>query len=282
MRMTPSKILLLSAFAFGAVAASAQPPRPAGAPAAPPPPKSAAEAEKDALAGYVIGADDVIEVSVLGQPEFTTRAKVRTNGAIALPFIGELPVSGQTSISLGQEVARKLKAGGYYANPIVNVDIVGFASRYVIILGDIAQPGLQPVDRAYRLSEVIARAGGLRESGADFVLVRRVNGEELKVPFQTLAAGGLDQDPLVQPGDKIYVPAAELYYIYGQVGAPGQYPIKGAGPMTVRMALARAGGIGPNGSAKRIKVFRDGAEAKIKMDEPIKPGDVLVVGERLF
>ncbi len=278
--MKPYSIVLLSL--IGVASAAVAQPRPGRAPAAPPPPKTAADAEKDALAGYVIGPDDVIEVSVLGQPEFTTRARVRTNGAIALPFIGEIPVGGQTAISLAQLVGGKLKAGGYYSNPIVNVDIVGFSSRYVIILGDIAQPGLQPVDRAYRLSEVIARAGGLRESGADFVLVRRANGEELKVPFQTLASGGLDQDPLVQPGDKIYVPSAELYYIYGQVGAPGQYPIKGSTAMTVRMALARAGGIGPNGSAKRLKVFRNGAETKIKMDEPIKPGDVLVVGERLF
>jgi polysaccharide export outer membrane protein len=267
----------LSVLAIGAAATAAAQPAPK-APAA----KSAAEAEKDALAGYVVGPDDVIEVSVLGQPEFTTRARVRTNGTIALPFIGETPVGGKTAIQLSSEVASKLKAGGYYANPIVNVDIVGFASRYVIILGDIAQPGLQPVDRSYRLSEVIARAGGLRETGADFVLLRRATGEEIKVPFVTLASGGPEQDPLVQPGDKIYVPSAELYYIYGQVGAPGQYPIKGSGPMTVRMALARAGGIGPNGSAKRLKVFRNGAETKIKMDEPIRPGDVLVVGERLF
>jgi polysaccharide biosynthesis/export protein len=281
MRMTASKYLLAAAIAAFAATASAQAPRPARGPQ-PPAAKSAADAEKDALAGYVIGPDDVIEVSVLGQPEFTTRARVRTNGTIALPFIGEVPVGGQTAITLGQAVSGKLKAGGYYANPIVNVDIVGFASRYVIILGDIAQPGLQPVDRAYRLSEVIARAGGLRESGADYVLVRRANGQEIKVAFETLASGGLEQDPLVEPGDKIYVPSAELFYIYGQVGAPGQYPLKGNAPMTVRMALARAGGIGPNGSQKRIKVFRNGAETKIKMDEPIRPNDVLVVGERLF
>lgn len=273
-------VSIISALAFAAGAAAQQ--RLPGVPSARPQAPSATQAEKDVIAGYVIGADDVVEVSVLGQPEFTTRARVRANGAIALPFIGEIPVAGQTAITLGQDVSQRLKTGGYYANPIVNVDIVNFASRYVIILGDIAQPGLQPVDRAYRLSEVIARAGGLRETGADFVLLRRTDGQEIRVPFEGLAAGGPDQDPIVEPGDKIYVPSAELYYIYGQVGAPGQYPIKGSAAMTVRMALARAGGIGPNGSAKRIKVFRNGEETKIKMDEPIKPGDVLVVGERLF
>lgn len=245
-------------------------------------PAPATQAEKDVTAGYVLGADDVVEVSVLGQPEFATRARVRANGTIQLPFIGEHPVAGETALSLSQKVAERLRGGGYYAKPVVTVEIVSFASRYVIVLGDIAQPGLQPVDREYRVSEVIARAGGLRESGADFVILRRESGEELKLPFEKLAMGGKEDDPYVRAGDKLYVPSAELFYIYGQINAPGVYPIKGDGPMTIRKALARGGGVGPSGSTKKIKVFRDGEEIKVKLDDAIRPGDVITVGERTF
>lgn len=245
-------------------------------------PAPATQAENDVTAGYVLGADDVVEVSVLGQPEFATRARVRANGTVQLPFIGEHPVAGETALSLSQKVSDRLRAGGYYAKPVVTVEIVSFASRYVIVLGDVGQPGLQPVDRDYRVSEVIARAGGLRDSGADFVILRRETGEELKLPFDKLATGSKDEDPVVRAGDKIYVPSAELFYIYGQVNAPGVYPIKGAGPMTVRKALARGGGVGPSGSTKKIKVFRNGEEIKVKLDDPIRPGDVVTVGERTF
>jgi polysaccharide export outer membrane protein len=248
----------------------------------PPAAASAEKAEKDLQAGYVLGPDDVVEVSVLGQPEFTTRARVRANGTIQLPFIGEITVSGQTGLSLGALVTDKLRAGGYYAKPVVQVEIVSFASRYVVVLGEVGQSGLQPVDRDYRVSEVIARAGGLRESGADFVILRRATGEEMKLPFEKLAKGSLDDDPVVRAGDKIYVPAAELFYIYGQVNAPGVYPIKGAGPMTVRKALARGGGLGVSGSTGKIKLFRDGEELKVKLDDVIRAGDVVVVGERTF
>lgn len=143
-------------------------------------PSAALEAPKaDANAGYVLGPDDVIEVSVLGQPEFTTRSRIRADGSIVLPYVGSTTVSGDTPVSLAKRIGGVLKAGGYYSNPIVSIEIAGFASRYVIVLGALAQPGLQPVDRPYRVSEIVARAGGIRGDGADFVIVRREKGGEL-------------------------------------------------------------------------------------------------------
>ena len=267
--------------AAGPVAAQA--PVPPQAPAAAPAQaaeKTLTAQEKQIREGYVLGSDDIVEVDVLGQPEFKTRARIRANGTIALPFIGDIAATGLTSLTFGEAVAAKLRAGGYYSKPIVSVDIVGFASRYVVVLGDVTSPGLQPVDRAYRVSEVIARAGGMRESGADYVIVRKVDGGELRLPFEKLAAGDASEDPFVTPGDKIYVPAAELFYIYGQVNAPGAYPIKGG--MTLRKGLARGGGLTASGSEKRVKVYHDGKEIKATLDREIQAGDVVVVGERLF
>ena len=129
---------------------------------------AAAKAEQDLAAGYVLGPDDVVEITVLGQPEFTTRARVKANGTVQLPFLGEQKVAGETALTLAPKIAERLRSGGYYTKPVVNIEISGFASRYVVLLGAVAQPGLQPVDRSYRLSEIIARAGGLRETGADF------------------------------------------------------------------------------------------------------------------
>jgi polysaccharide biosynthesis/export protein len=249
--------------------------------ATPAPEAPKAEAAKaDPNAGYILGPDDVIEVSVLGQPEFTTRARIRTDGSVVLPYVGSTAVAGETPITLAKRVSGVLKAGGYYSNPIVSVEIAGFASRYVTVLGAVAQPGLQPVDRPYRVSEIIARSGGIRADGAEFVVVRRDKGEEMKLPFEKLATGGNDDDPFVQPGDKIYVPEAETYYIYGQINAPGVYPIRNQ--LTLRKAIARGGGLGAAGSEKKISVYRDGKKTVLALDEAIKPGDVVVVGQRSF
>lgn len=230
--------------------------------------------------GYVLGPGDVVEVSVLGQAEFTTRGRVRADGTIVLPFVGSTQVSGDTSVSFAKKVGASLKAGGFYSTPIVNVEIASYASRYVIVLGAIAQPGLQPVDREYRVSEIIARAGGIRADGAEYVIVRRATGEELRLPFEKLATGANSDDPFVAPGDKVYVPAAETYFVYGQINAPGVYPVRDQ--MTIRKAIARGGGLTALGSEKKMTVFREGKKQRLGMEEIIKPGDVIVVGERTF
>jgi len=231
--------------------------------------------------GYKIGADDIIEVDLLGQTDFKTRARVKADGTMSFPFIGTVNVQGETPVTLKRVVEGKLKAGGYYAQPIVNVEIVSFASRYVIVLGDVGAAGLQPVDRAYRVSEIIARAGGIRETGAEYVIVTRAGKADLKLPFDKLARGDEADDPFVEAGDKIFVPKAETYYIYGQIAAPGVFPIKEE--MTLRKVIARSGGLTPSGSEKRIKLFHNGKQEKsVNLERIIQGGDVIVVGERFF
>jgi polysaccharide biosynthesis/export protein len=279
-------IFAMASFDALTSAAVAQPVPPAPVAAKPETPKPAAPAavpeapKNDANAGYVLGPDDVIEVSVLGQPEFTTRSRIRADGTIVLPYVGSTAVAGDTPVSLAKRIAGVLKAGGYYSNPIVSIEIAGFASRYVIVLGAVAQPGLQPVDRPYRVSEIVARAGGIRGDGADFVVVRREKGGELKLPFEKLATGDATDDPFVLPGDKVYVPPAETYYIYGQINSPGVYPLRDK--LTLRKAIARSGGLGAAGSEKKISVYRDGKKTTLALDELILPDDVVVIGQRSF
>ena len=272
--------LLIMVAAGAAPALAQQLPPAAPPPAATAPAPTTSGAVNPADSGYILGPDDVVEVDVLGQPEFKTRARIRSDGMIALPFIGTVQVRGKTPITFATDVGAQLRAGGYYSNPIVTVEIASYASRYVVVLGEVVQPGLQPVDRAYRVSEIIARAGGLKPSGADYIIVRREDGSELKLPFRQLAMGSEADDPVVGAGDKIYVPEAETFYIYGQINAPGVYGIQTG--MTVRKALARGGGLTQAGSEKRGKIFRNGEPVKVEMELPIKSGDVIVVGERLF
>jgi polysaccharide export outer membrane protein len=229
---------------------------------------------------YILGPSDVIEVDVLGQSDFKSRVRVKANGTLALPFLGDVQVEGETPTSLAQKVAAALAAGGYFRSPVVSVEVVGYASRYVTVLGAVASPGLHPIDRDYRMSEILARAGGLRESAAEYVTLIRASGEEMKLDYRKIATGAGTDDPRIAAGDKIFVPLAEFFYIYGQVNAPGGYPLKD--DMTVRKAIARSGGLTVSGSDKRVSVFRDGQKVKLGLNEAVRAGDVVVVGERLF
>ena len=230
--------------------------------------------------GYVLGPGDVIEVSVLGRDEFKPRVQVQVDGTVQLPYLRSVEAANLTVLQLRDRVSRMLEDGGYYVDPAVNVAVVSYASRYVTVLGEFATPGIVPVDRAYRVSEILARVGGARQTAGDEVFLRRANGQELRLPLTAIASGGPEQDPFVEPGDKLYLAEAPQFYVYGQVGAPGTYRIERG--MTVRMALARSGGLTDRGSAKKIALYRGDTKVKATLDTLIGPDDTLYVGERFF
>ena len=268
-------LIAMAALTFGGVAL-AQTPSTSPGPISPP----SGPGLDSASSAYVLGRDDGVEVTLLGRTDFGGRARVQADGTVQLPFVGKVPAADKTTAELADAVGKALKAGGYFSDPIVVVEVTGYASRYVVVLGQVGNPGLVPINRPYRLSEIVARVGGVRESGADYLVVTSSSGEEKKLKMSELATGGIDKDPYVRPGDKIFSPQAEMFYIYGKVNAPGSYALQSG--MTVRMALARGGGLGESGSDKKIAVTRAGKKVKVGIDEAIQGGDVLVIGERLF
>jgi polysaccharide export outer membrane protein len=231
--------------------------------------------------GYILGPQDVVEVELLGQGDFHVRAPIGTDGAILVPYLGKVAAADKTCGQLSDDIAQALEAGGFYSHPVLSVEIVSYASRYVTVLGEVGSPGLVPIDRAYHLSDILARVGGVKDGGADYLVVRTAGAVEHRYLISALATGGVSDDPLVSPGDKIFSPKAALFYVSGQVKAPGAYPM--ADGLTVRMAIGRGGGVSDLGTDRAVKV-RDptGKLVHLRLDDKIAPGDVIVVGERLF
>jgi polysaccharide export outer membrane protein len=230
---------------------------------------------------YILGPQDVIQVDALGRSDFSTKARIGADGTIQLPFLGAFPAADRTVVQLRDQIADALQKGGFFAKPIIQVEVVSYASRYVTVLGSVASPGLIPIERPYRLSEILARVGGVRETGADYVVLRSPKGPERTLQVKDLATGDENTDPYVQPGDKIYVPAADLFYIKGQVKAPGSYPI--TANMTLTMALARGGGLTDLGSDSHIKIIRKNVTISPKdLNAKVEPNDVIDVGEGFF
>lgn len=230
---------------------------------------------------YIIGPGDMLEVDLLERTDFNTKAKVGTDGMIQLPYIGSIAASDRTTQQLSDQIGKALIKGGFFEHPILSVQVTSYAARYVTVLGAVTNPGLVPIDRAYHVSEIIARVGGVKDSGADYVIVRPVKGPERHLVIKTLATGDASEDPFVTPGDTIYAPIAELFYISGQVKSPGAYAM--ISDMTLRMAIGRGGGLTDLGSDHGVKITRHGQKVgKVDLDSKIEPGDVIVIGERLF
>jgi polysaccharide export outer membrane protein len=277
--LVSAAVLLLALAVLGRTEGYAQPAPPLQVPAAPVQPQPTQPAGMPDQ-GYVLGPEDVVQVDVLGRTDFSTKAKIGADGKIQLPLLGAVAASDRTVLQFRDQIRDALQKGGFFNRPIVDVQVVSYASRYVTVLGAVGSPGLIPVDRPYRLSEIIARVGGVRESGADHVVLRTKSGER-NYAMKDLATGDESHDPYVQPGDKIFAPNGDVFYIKGQVKAPGSYIL--LPHMTLTMALARGGGLTDLGSDSHIKVVRKNVEMSPKdLNMEVLPDDVIDVGEGWF
>jgi len=211
--------------------------------------------------GYRLGAEDQIEVSIYGQGGSVTKTRIKSDGSITLPLVGRVEAANRTSQALASAIQEQLRRGGYVNDPIVNVEIVDYASRTVTVLGEFAKPGVVPLDRPTQLSEL--RRGG-----------------KVTTYSLTQIARGQQADIAMQPGDAVYAIPAPQYYVYGQIGNAGTFAI--APGMTIRQALARAGGPTLSGSERKVTLYRGGRELEAELAAPVLPDDVLFVRERIF
>jgi polysaccharide export outer membrane protein len=232
-----------------------------------------------ASSSYVLGPDDVIEVSVLGRPEMTQQTRIKPDGSIVLPLLGSVKASGNTILTLADEIGKKMEKAGLLRNPIINVEVIQMVSQTATVLGKVSSPGVVPLDREMTVSSVLGKVGGALPTGAGYVVVQKKDGTQKQVVVADLIKGG-EFDPVVEGGDTLFVPDAEIFYIYGQINQPGAQPLRAN--MTLRQAIGQAGGPTAMGSDKRVRINRGGKEFKAKLDDVIQKDDVIVVKERIF
>ncbi|MBC7506613.1 MAG: polysaccharide biosynthesis/export family protein [Sandarakinorhabdus sp.] len=231
--------------------------------------------------GYVLGADDTVQVVVYGQTEFNITTRIKSDGTIVMPLIGAVKASGQTNIGLAKTISDSLEKGGLLKSPIVNVEILNYLSKSVNVAGKVTTPGILPLDRPYRALEALLKTGWMRDAGASYVYLRRSGQAEVRLDVDELVRGGPEKDPLLRPGDTLFVPDADLAFLTGQVTRPGSFAI--TPNMTIRQALAGAGGVTASGSANKLGLIRGNAkEIDVDSAQLVQKNDVIVVKERLF
>ncbi len=233
-------------------------------------------------AGYVLGVNDTITVQVYGQPEAGVTTRIKADGTIVVPLLGTVKVEGLTQLELAALIKDKLVKGGFLKDPYVNVEIGAYVSKTVNVAGKVGQPGVYPLDKNYTVLEMLLKSGWVSQQGAGYVYLRRAKGgAEIKLDNEALVRGAPDKNLQLAPGDTLFVPDADTFYVYGAIGHPGTFPI--LKDMTLRQALAIAGGVTAAGSERKVALIRAGAkEVPAKIDDPVQKGDVYIVKERLF
>ena len=231
--------------------------------------------------GYTLGPDDTVQVIVYGQSEFNVTTRVKADGTIVMPLIGIVTAGGQTNITLAKEITDKLVASGFLKQPLVNIEVGSYVSRSVNIAGNVGVPGIVPLDRPYHALEALLKAGWVRGDGANYVYLRRQGQPERKLDVEQLVRGDANADPILQPGDTLFVPPAETFFIYGQINAPGMKAILPG--MTIRQAIGLAGGVSASGKSDKVGLVRgSGKEVDADPSMKVQTGDVIIIKERLF
>ncbi|RBP09220.1 polysaccharide export outer membrane protein [Roseiarcus fermentans] len=237
--------------------------------------------------GRALTRSDVVTIKVVSQPDMDTTSRVDLDGTIQFPYVGRIKAAGLTEDALARAIEKRLAARQIVNDPHVLIEISNFGAE-VSVQGQVGAPGLYTIDRPTTLTQILARAGGLRETGATVTIQRKgaAGGTVRTYNGADIVSGKVNGDRIVvQDNDEIFVALAPFYYVYGYVGHTGEFQL--TRPITVQQAIAIAGGLSQLGTDWRLKIKRRAAngeteEVPASLDDQVEPNDTIIVNERLF
>ena len=263
-------------------------------------PGSAPAARSPENPTYVVGPNDVLSIRVLGEAELSANYTVDSDGTITFPFLQRVPVGGRTVKEI-EILLTRLLDGDYIRKPQISATIANYRSRSIFVIGEVKQPGRYTIEGQTTLLEVIAQAGSfLTTAGPTIILQRYKEGmtgvvagtpvapgdpraaEVLRISQEDLREGRLQANVILQDGDTLFVPQADLFYVTGFVRTPGSYPLRPN--MSVQQAIAAAGGLNERGSDRGITILRKvngkDVEVNAKLTDAVRPNDTIKIRQR--
>jgi len=256
---------------------------------------------------YVIGEGDGLDIAVWGVKELTFSVRVRPDGKITVPGLGDVSASGQTPTALQSSLSVKLRE--LVKNPIVTVTVKEITNSKVYIFGGGINSGVYDLNRRTTLLQLLCMVGSSpTAAGATQVASTKApdykrayvlrNGKRIKENFHRLFVGGdTTEDVVIASNDSIFIPQLldRNVYVLGAVNASKAIEYREG--MTVMEGILEAGGFSKFADQNDIVIHRkDGAtettlEVKAKkllkdgdlsQNVALKAGDYIVVKESLF
>ncbi len=155
---------------------------------------------------YVLQPGDVISVNVVEHPEFSGRHKIRPDGRINYPVIGEIDVATLTCAQLVKIMQGKLSS--YVNNPVVSVSIEAYYANKIYVIGAVMRGGEYQIYEPMDLLKVIAMCGGLKNAKTKSIKIIRSDGTVVSVNTAELwnTAKYDTKKYILYPGDTMFVP----------------------------------------------------------------------------
>ena len=170
---------------------------------------------------YVIGAEDVLDITVWRNPDLSKQLQVRPDGKISMPIIRDIVAVGKTPTQLADEMTVKLKE--YVQNPVVAISLKEVNSSNIFLLGEVANPGKYPLKSKTTLLQGITIAGGFKETAArnQIVIFRFIETAPGMKRFTAsyddiVLRSGIGDNFELKPGDTLVVPSESMVVFPGR------------------------------------------------------------------
>ena len=254
-----------------------------------------------AAQGYLIGDEDLLQLSVWGNPELTVQVPVRPDGMISFPLVGDVQASGISPRELKKVLENELSK--FVKTPTVSVIVTAVNSFKVYIIGDgatsasSATSGVITLKRNTSLMQLLAQLGSLKGADLNSSYILR-DGKRLGNDFfKLIVKGDVSQDIQLMPNDTLFIPDnfEKRIMVIGAVKTPIIMPYREGS--TALDAILNAGGFTEFARQNDVLVVRKtGKETKniearmkdvikdgdISKDVPLMPGDLVIVKTGMF
>jgi polysaccharide biosynthesis/export protein len=163
---------------------------------------------------YTVHPTDVLELTFPLTPDFNQTVTVQPDGSVSLRGVGEVSVAGKTLPELNKALTTAYQA--IMKDPLIYVDPKDYEKPYFVVNGQVYKPGKFDWRGDVTVAQAIAIAGGFNDNAkhSQVLLFRRVSDEWAQARLinlkRELNAHNLREDPVLQPGDMLYVPKNAL------------------------------------------------------------------------
>ena len=227
---------------------------------------------------YRIGAGDLIDLRVFDVPEVSGAVRVRPDGMISVPLIGDVSAVGRTEEDLQRQIVGRLKR--FIVSPTVTLAVNTYEGRRVSVIGEVVKPGAYPLRQgSTSLVQILSEAGGRTARAANHLVLLPVfvaGGRSISVAQETeksrpsveielddllgTTRGGDAIEVFLVAGDTIVVPEAGTVQVDGEVAKPGSHSL--SSKESIVGAIAAAGGVTYSADVERVEVIRDVGNGK--------------------
>jgi len=244
---------------------------------------------------YVIGEGDGLDIAVWGVKDLAAQVKVRPDGKITMPGLGDLTASGLTPQELQTVLATKLQE--LVKKPIVTVTVREITNSKIFIFGGGVKSGVYDLSRRTSLLQLLCTIGEVKVADLRRAYLLR-GGKKIKENFHNLYINGdIKEDVPLEPNDSLFIPLLQdkSIYVLGAVNAAKAIEYRDG--MKVMEAILEAGGftkfadqnsvmirrkVNNQEEAITVKAKKLMFDGDLSQNVSLVPGDYVVVKESLF